>query len=226
LIRPHTETIRPPRALWVPFQLGHPLGTPGDAAFQKRVLLTLLDLFNRTEGPVLEDFDEDEEETDEMIVLSCPVNYTGIEGDKDPLLSALKREMMAMRSWYEMSVAKRQRTTFGISRIGLEDIGDFIYSFLQDELPENPRNDVPLANTLKFAVEDLKSYYIEGITAQPGQEKVSAARLADWFWDETVAGQMIFDIKKAYEDNEDRALAMTASHFLVPGNIVRRKQQE
>ena len=34
LVRPHLETIRPPRALFVPFELGRPLGAPEDAAFQ------------------------------------------------------------------------------------------------------------------------------------------------------------------------------------------------
>ena len=42
LIRLHTEKIRPPRALWVPFELGRPLGVPDDPAFQTRVLRALL----------------------------------------------------------------------------------------------------------------------------------------------------------------------------------------
>lgn len=42
LIRPQAENTRPPRALWVPFELGRPIGPPGDAAFQKRVILAAL----------------------------------------------------------------------------------------------------------------------------------------------------------------------------------------
>ena len=34
----HSEIIRPPRALWVPFILGRPLGKPGDEAFQLAVV--------------------------------------------------------------------------------------------------------------------------------------------------------------------------------------------
>ena len=56
LIRLHSEKIRPPRALWVPFELGRPLGVPHDAAFQSRVLQKLIDLFDIPEGPVLADF--------------------------------------------------------------------------------------------------------------------------------------------------------------------------
>ncbi|MCH7711818.1 MAG: hypothetical protein IH903_09315, partial [Proteobacteria bacterium] len=44
LIREHTEKIVPPRALWVPFELGRPFGAPDDSGFQKRVLLGALEL--------------------------------------------------------------------------------------------------------------------------------------------------------------------------------------
>ena len=44
LVRPHLEQVRPPRGLWTPFQLGRPLGEPGDAIFQRRVLLQALNL--------------------------------------------------------------------------------------------------------------------------------------------------------------------------------------
>ena len=59
LIRLHTEKIRPPRALWVPFELGRPLGAPNDVVFQKRVLRALLALFDETSGPVLADYPEE-----------------------------------------------------------------------------------------------------------------------------------------------------------------------
>ena len=39
LIRINTEKVAPPRALWVPFELGRPLGAPSDPAFQRRVLV-------------------------------------------------------------------------------------------------------------------------------------------------------------------------------------------
>jgi hypothetical protein len=44
LVREHTEKIRPPRALWVTFELGQPMGIPGDAPFQRRVVQAALDL--------------------------------------------------------------------------------------------------------------------------------------------------------------------------------------
>ncbi len=43
---------------------------------------------------------------------------------------------------------------------------------------------------LKLAAEDVKAYYFESLTAQPGPTPDSRA-LADWFWGETRAGELI-----------------------------------
>ena len=59
LVRDHTERMRPPRALWVPFELGRPFGAPGDAGFQHRVLAAALALLDAPSGPVLADFPDD-----------------------------------------------------------------------------------------------------------------------------------------------------------------------
>jgi hypothetical protein len=228
LIRPHTEIIKPPRAMWVPFELGRPLGPPGDAAFQKRVLLALMGMFEALDGPRLEDFPEDEPETaDETAVLACPVDFArdvAAAAETDPLQAAFRREMMAMRPWYDMAVARRQRTTIGVSGIGLETLGDFIYAFLGGREPVNPRDDIPLAYTLKFAVEDLKSYYIEGVTSQPGQANASSQALTAWFWDETVAGKVLLALKKACRVSPDSMMRQIGEHAIVPDDIARRKE--
>jgi len=227
LIRPHTETIKPPRALWVPFELGHPMGAPDNPAFQRRVLLALLELLEAPDGPQLVDFPDDEPEgADDVTVLACPVNFAqGLveSGGTDQVQVAFHREMMAMRPWYDMSVAKRQRTTVGASGIDLDKLGDFIYAFVKGEEPEDPRDDIALVYTIKLAVEDLKSYYIEGITAQPGQAGASSQVLSDWFWDETVAGKVLLEVKKVCENSTDKMMNMIGSHFIVPGDIARRK---
>lgn len=226
LVRLHTEIIRPPRALWVPFDLGRPLGPPGDADFQKRVLLALLSMFEKATGPVLDDFPEDEPETSgEIMVLSCPVDFTGAmeqSMETDPLLSAFRHEMMALRPWYDMGVARRQRTTVGVSGIDLEALGDFIYSFLEGAWPDNPRSDIPLEYTLKFAVEDLLSFYIEAITSQPGQEDVSGRALRKWFWDETEAAKVLLKLKEVCQSSPDESMSHMAAHAFVPMEVAQR----
>ena len=47
LIRPQAENTKPPRTLWVPFELGRPFGPPNDPAFQKRVVVSALRLLKQ-----------------------------------------------------------------------------------------------------------------------------------------------------------------------------------
>ncbi len=58
LIREDTQQIRPPRALWVPFELGNPLGAPDQPELQTRVLRAVLGLLERETGPVLANWQE------------------------------------------------------------------------------------------------------------------------------------------------------------------------
>jgi len=227
LIRLHTEKIKPPRALWVPFELGRPLGVPNDAAFQKGVLLAALELFEAPSGPVLTDFPEDAPATkDQITTLACPVNFSQKEVDlteTEQLCAAFKREIMSMHPWYDMSVQKRGRTTVGVSGLDPETIGDFICSFLEGGLPENPREDISLAYSLNFATDDLKAFYFEGITAQPGQQSPSSEVLSDWFWGETLAGKVLLAIKKVCMENEDRELRRVGVSLIVPASQAQKK---
>lgn len=227
LIRPHTEIIKPPRALWVPFELGHPVGPPDNPTFHKRVLMALIKLFEAPSGPLLVDFPDDEPESSgESMVLSCPVIYSQAADETaegDPLEAAFRREMTAMRPWYDMAVAKRKRTTVGISGIGIEDLGKFLYAFIKGEEPPNQREDLSLPYAVKFAAEDLKAYYIEAITAQPGREGASSRMLQDWFWDETKAGELLLELKKVCETSPDKMMNMIGLHFMVPHSVASRK---
>lgn len=56
LLREITEKIQPPRALFVPYPLGHPLGEPNDRELQTRIIHAAFTLLTRTDVPVLEDF--------------------------------------------------------------------------------------------------------------------------------------------------------------------------
>ncbi len=56
LLREITTVLKPPRALFVPFPLGFPLGAPHDAAQQYRVIAAALDLLTRNDVPVLAEF--------------------------------------------------------------------------------------------------------------------------------------------------------------------------
>ena len=111
LVRPQAERTRPPRALWVPFELGRPFGPPSDPAFQKQVILAALRLLEAEAGPVLlADFPEDDPREAPDPRWRPPIGATG---SGEPLADALIAEAAALAGPYARSCAERGRTTVG-----------------------------------------------------------------------------------------------------------------
>ena len=219
LIRLHTETIQPPRALWVPFDLGRPLGVPNDAAFQKRVLISALKLFEESSGPVLRDFPEDAPVTGkEDAVWACPVNLPRRKidlDDADALRAAFKKESVELRAWYDLALEKNRRTTMGVSGLDINQVVEFIGAFI-DGVPANPRQDISLAYTLNFAVDDLKAFYYEAVATQPGSSSPTAADLDDWFWGQTVAAKVLLAVKDRCLQKDDNMMQLLGKLLLIP----------
>lgn len=221
LVRPHTERIRPPRALWVPFELGRPLGAPNDAGFQRRVLIAALDLFERESGPVLEDYPEDApaaaSSIDEEEGWACPISFAApADQGEDGLTAALKNEIKLLEPWYDLSVEKRGRTTVGASGLSIGEVGEFVAAFLDDGVPQSPRDDLSVGEALKLAVEDLRAYYFESAAAQPGRAQASSADVREWFWNETSAGKAFWALQPICAASDDSMMQAMANYILIP----------
>ena len=219
LIRPHTEAIKPPRALWVPFDLGRPLGVPNDAEFQTRVLLSVLRLLEEPSGPVLRDFPEEAPDiSGGDVIWACPVNLARKKidlNDADALRAAFKKETVELRSWYDLAFKKNRRTTVGVSGLEFDQIVEFIGAFI-DGIPTNPRDDISPAYLLNFAVDDLKAYYYEAAAAQPGSVQPTAADLDDWFWTQTFAAKVLLAVKDRCLQKKDKTMQLLGKILLVP----------
>lgn len=226
LIRLHTEKTKPPRALWVSFELGRPLGVPNDPAFQRRVLLSALRLLEAPTGPVLEDYPEDAPAAQEdTTVLACPVSFARDEVDlteTEQLFAAFRREFASIRPWYDVAVKKRGRTTVGASGVTVDAIPGFLCAIVEGSIPGNPRADIALPYTVSLVAADLRSYYGEAITAQPGQESISSRALLEWFWWETAAGTVLKAIRDASSTSEDPLMQLVAGLLIVPAKAARR----
>jgi hypothetical protein len=225
LVREHTEQIKPPRALWVPFELGRPLGVPNDSEFQARVLKSALTLLKASRGPVLEDFSEDApfRETDGGPP-ACPVDFRPkkeLITELDHLLSEFKQEFDQMHNWYNLSKNHRGRTTADSSGLDPEMTAEFITRFIRGETPAQPLPEASLGTNIKMAVEDLKAYYTEAVTSQPGQPTDSTA-LADWFWSRTTAAQVINEVRKRCMIDDDEHIKRIGSALLIPKSQLHR----
>lgn len=56
LLREVTEIIKPPRALFVPFKMGFPLGEANNSDFQLKIIRQAFSLLEKDFTPILADF--------------------------------------------------------------------------------------------------------------------------------------------------------------------------
>jgi hypothetical protein len=215
LIRPQTENTKPPRALWVPFELGRPFGPPGNAAFQKRVLLAALRLLERDDGPVLiEDFPEDDPRARPDPAWRPPLPAAA-DGPPDTLARRLEAEIASLREAHARWRERHDYSTVGLSGFSPAEAGAYIAAWLRRETPASPREGYSAPLLLRFAIDDLKAYYLEAAAGTGG--KPSSKQLGDWLWNETAAGASLHALREMYKDGDDDRLKLIAGNFIVPG---------
>ena len=217
LIRPQTENTKPPRALWVPFELGRSFGPPSDSIFQKSVIRAALRMLEEGGGPVrIVDFPHDDPREKPDPGWKPPLAVANV-GDGSPaaLADAFETEIARLAEPYERSVKARGRTTVGLSGLPIGEAGRYVAAWLRGENPESPVADMSAPLALRFAIDDVKAYFLEaGLT--PGS-KPSSRQLGDWFYNETAAGKVLFALRRANLDATDERLKLIASNFMVPG---------
>jgi hypothetical protein len=59
----------------------------------------------------------------------------------------------------------------------------------------------------------LKSFYIEAVTAQPGVG--SAQQINNWFWDDTVAGDLLWRLRETLKHHADELIRLHAGLTVV-----------
>jgi hypothetical protein len=221
LIRPQTENTRPPRALWVPFELGRPFGPPGDPAFQKRVIITALRLLERTDGPVLiEDFPDDDPRAQPDPAWRPPIATQPIAAGEGAAVLAdrLESEIALLQEAHRRWVSQRGRTTVGLSELAIGDAARYGADWLRGKPPASTREGFSPPLLLRFAVDDIKAYCLEAAAA--GSAKPSSRQLGDWLWNETGVGAAIQKLRATLLASEDERLKLIGG-FMVPAVRVR-----
>ena len=215
LIRPQAENTKPPRALWVPFELGRPFGPPSDAAVQKRVLLTALGMLVEGGGPVrIIDFPEDDPRAQPDPAWQPPFMPAALtNGSAESLASRLEAEILLLRGAYQRSKAQYGRSTVGLSGLEIGECARYVADWLRGKAPPSPRDGFSAPLILRFAVDDLKAYCLE---AAAGPAKPSSRQLGDWFWNETAAGASLCVLRDLLLTQDDERLRLIVANFMVP----------
>jgi hypothetical protein len=216
LVREHTVALAPPRALWVPFMLGRPFGVPDEPGFQRRVLLAALALLERDAGPVLEDFPD--EAPHERIGapaegLSCPVSFPRAveEGSLD---ERFLDEVAQLLAWHELARSHRGRSTVGLTGLAPDALAAYLLSWLGESPQPSYRADIADAPAIKLAADELKAFYYEAKSMQPGTH--TAASIQSWFWLETSAAQVFLALRARAKASGSPAMATLATGSIVP----------
>ena len=220
LIREHTETVKPPRALWVPFPLGRPYGVPGDADFQRDVLRAALDLLPTATEHTIVGYPKDapaESFSDDWSFneAACPVSFAAT--DADTLGGRLRAEVQRLTPWWLETYRARGRSLVGTSGGGPEDVGAMaallaavVDGVPLDALPEaSERVDWthPMPLLVRHVTEDLRFYYQEAAAAQPSPEHAegvapSHRALNNWIYRETVLGETILAVGRRLTESD------------------------
>jgi hypothetical protein len=235
LVRDNSERLRPPRFLWVPFELGRPFGAPNDASLQTKVLRAALALLERDDGsPILDDYPDeapygrsssddnrdghDNSDSDDASSTgwSCPIAFPHAQTADEPnALAEVLAEIATLAPWQTLARETRGRSAVGAARMEIEQSVRFLYSLLEGQgCAPNPSSSLSLAQLFRGAAEDLKAFYMEAATARPA--RVSSADLADWFWGDTCAGALLLALHPATVISPDAGVRQVAEGQLVP----------
>ncbi len=210
IARGQAERTRPPRALFVPFQLGRPMGHPGDAAFHRRVLRAALGLLERTGGPViLEDYPEEDPNFQDTPGWQPPLATTALGF----AVAAFAAEIAALKPAWAKAQARFGRTTVGLAGQPPEAWPSFVEQVLAGALPTVPLHPTT-ALAVRFFCDDVKALYGEAAAAEGAPP--SARQIDTWFWRQTQAGALLLALRGVAMASENNALKTVGSRFFVP----------
>jgi hypothetical protein len=213
-VRPHAERARPPRSLYCEFPLGRPLGIPGDAAFQHRVLRAAFDLLRvpTDELPVLRDFDETiVADTSEVLACTLPPRF-------DATLAPAQDEALALRPAHRRAAEQRRAGTDVGRRITADEVPDMLGRLARsvtaaDTIAALAAEGVDVGD-LRDIGGDIRQYYEEVAVELAGH--VPAARSAErWFFTETEAGALLIDVAAALRN---QSAAPPVWMYVIPGS--------
>ena len=190
LVKEFTQVVRPPRALWVPFPFGRPLGAPKNAAVQRAVMLAAFALLERQHGPVLEDFvlAEDARSLDaanQTMGRGCGPKGCRLDDilagadaapadASPPAMAQYDGDLVKVKAEIaELAPAHRQyrqnyqgRTQVGSSGVTPETVfkaAEAVHAFVSGVSPAPPAGNATMSTGLfvRLSIDDLKAYYME-----------------------------------------------------------------
>lgn len=206
LVREQSDKVAPPRTLWVPFELGRPLGEPENAQFQRAVLRSLFALLDEPSGPVSRDYNVEQPSLDSDAAWSAPDLAEA---------GSVDEELMQLTELHTQFMKRAGRTTALVSGLTLREAAAFVEGYPQASRPPSLENVSDLMR-LRFAADDLKAHYLEAASVAGGRP--ATRQLGQWLWEETRLGAALTALMHRSVASDDEKLALVGGKFIVPVN--------
>ena len=225
LIREQSEAVKPPRALWVPFPLGRPLGVADNPEFQLDVLRSALALLETATEPTIVDYPHDAPDGGGDGVWACAIELP--EPETSELETSLRREVDLLMPRFLEARRRRRRTTVGMSGAQVEDVDKLISFAISiaegsgfNQIPpiaEGPSWRHPMPMLVRFVIEDLRAFYQEAVTSDSDAAPPSQHDMHTWIFQETALGRVLQQIAQLITDNEDPRLLFVRGLIIPEG---------
>jgi hypothetical protein len=95
----------------------------------------------------------------------------------------------------------------------MAEIARYVGAWLTGPPPASPRDSYSAILALRFAVDDLKAYYLEAAAAEGTP---SSRQLGDWLWNDTSAGAEIIALRGLGLAGGEERLKAVLGNFMVP----------
>ena len=155
--------------------------------------------------------------------LNCPVSFaraatTGSLGER------LADEIAQLQAWHDVATAQRGRTTLGLTGLAPGQLGTYLGAWLGDAPAAAFREGIGPAAAIKLATDELKAFYYEAKSMQPGRR--TPADIQNWFWTETAAGATFLALRDMAARSADPSMKGLATLSLVPRAVAAALQAQ
>ena len=154
----------------------------------------MLDLLNRAKGPVLEDYPINLPLSETDAEVACPIDFTRSTTEHTSWSDRLSEELLLLLPWHELSMKRRKGRTLTNSTIDSKREAILRLAHLLTEKSIPPTE----FSWFKETIEELKFFYLEAMTARPGEPNEKA--LEELFWRDTVFGEALIECHRILEE--------------------------
>jgi hypothetical protein len=131
----------------------------------------------------------------------------------------LTDEVAQLQAWHDVAVRHRGRTTLGVTGLPPSKLADYLSHWLGPQPPQPFRSDITPGDALKQACDELKAFYLEAKSVQPGTH--TATSMQDWLWTQTALGRAIVELRDIAANSSEPTVKTAAVMSLIPRAVER-----